>query len=238
LKVRQTTFLDVTYYLNQENISNGIVMRKWALNKFGIDIPKYSFESRAVRYTDKQYIQLFQNYIELAFNDKSWLNSIFPLPKNVDELIEQELGVEISAISKSVGIHLRQGDYKFVASKIISDFEYANLMSQLSKIMTRRENQTVVIFSDENVQKNDFPILFELLEQEKFEVIVLDSRDDFLTHCAMRKVRILICANSTFSFSAALLREGLSFFPREFYKDGSSELNSQFALSSNWLVRE
>jgi len=27
-------------------------------------------------------------------------------------------------------------------------------------------------------------------------------------------------------------------FPREFYKDGSSMLNSQFALSLNWLVRE
>ena len=121
------------------------------------------------------------------------------------------------AIDDSYGvIHLRKGDYLFVASHLIKEEQVINLLSKISEFLPG----IIFIASDGEIDQL-LPDWFMINKPDiRLELIEKDI-DPIILHDLMRNSRILVAANSTFSFSAALLssERTISFIPQIFYKE-------------------
>ena len=81
------------------------------------------------------------------------------------------------------------------------------------------------------IDSNRFPRISKLLASNtpKFRAII--GGDDHLIHNLMRSCKALICSNSTYSFTAAMLKTtGIIVYPSEFYRGETSALNPIFEL--------
>ena len=228
--------LDNSYFHSSMISENNYIKRPWTLDKYGIELAQHSVVPFYTRISDERFINIFEGTIQKAFMDPEWLNATFPLPKGIEIELEN-LGVSVETLNIGVGIHIRQGDYVDVASKYLKDNDYAAILEKVLGTMRFLENRIVIIFSDSDVNALLFPKVFSIINKFNFNFIVLDKVDPWISHCAMRFVNVLICANSTFSFSAALLRQGISIFPKEFYSDSSKPLNQIILNSANYLIR-
>ena len=226
-----------SYFYPSMTSSTKLIQRPWILNKYGIELtPKHSIRGYT-KISDERFVRVFEDSIRKAFSDIDWLNSLFPLPKDIEVEIEDKLGLSADILSDCVGLHIRQGDFAWTASTYLTDNDYAKVMAKILDTLRFSEHKIIVIFSDSLVNEQIFPELFSIIAGFNLRILVLDQADPWLSHCAMRLVNLLICSNSTFSFSAAILRSGMSIFPKEFYSDKSKPLNQIFLESANYLVR-
>ncbi len=132
-------------------------------------------------------------------------------------------------------IHIRRGDYLQVASKIVNVDDYLQLVQILTNLMSDK----VVVVSDSRVSDEDKFKLQNALPVS--ELIYLDAPglDPFNTHCLLRQAKLLITANSTYSFSAGLLgRQGQTVFsPMQFHRGkGSEKYNRTFRAAGSFFV--
>jgi hypothetical protein len=87
--------------------------------------------------------------------------------------------------------------------------------------------------SDQKLDSNRFPNIASLAEKNTQQYKMIIGGDEIFIHNLMRTCKALICSNSTFSFSAAMLKiEGVSVYPEKFYEGETAELNVLFKLES------
>jgi hypothetical protein len=137
---------------------------------------------------------------------KSDLNNLSLYLEKFDIKLEDSYGV----------IHIRKGDYLFVASHLISETQVIGLLSKIGDLLPKE----LFIASDGLVDNKLLDWLKENKPSQKVFVVEKDI-DTFLLHDLMRNSRVLVTANSTFSFSAALLSSDktISFIPQIFYQE-------------------
>jgi hypothetical protein len=93
-------------------------------------------------------------------------------------------------------IHVRRGDYVNVASHLVTDEEFLDLGRRFSGLVDH-----AVLLSD-----SPFEAGFKAQMDGMFRsVSYLDQLDPYSSHWLMRHARILVCSNSTYSLTAALL---------------------------------
>jgi hypothetical protein len=91
----------------------------------------------------------------------------------------------------------------------------------------------IIIVSDDEISKDRFPNIVSRLGFENIEIRTVIGGEALDVHNLMRKSGGLICSNSTFSFSAAMLRGGdKCVYPSRFYNGETSALNRIFKLKS------
>ena len=132
-------------------------------------------------------------------------------------------------------IHIRRGDYLKVASKIITIDDYVKILDVIKNLVVGK----VIIVSDSIVRDEDKSKLQSNLA--KSELVFLDAPelDSFNTHCLLREAKLLVTANSTYSFSAGLLgRQGQTVFsPMQFHSgQGSEKYNSSFRAAGTFFA--
>lgn len=106
-------------------------------------------------------------------------------------------------------VHVRRGDYLNVASHVVPDMAFTQLSQKLKGLLPK-----VVFVSD-----SPFGTTFKLHIEGLFhKAIFLDDIDPLSSHWIMRQARILVCSNSTFSLTAAMLNpEALVILPKKWF---------------------
>lgn len=110
--------------------------------------------------------------------------------------------------NKYITIHIRRGDY-ISDSKIYNYYfsrfsPIAYIISSLNILPSDLENFPIYIVSDDPKWVS---LWVEELKLNKNEVFVLNNSDPIIDWSILRYSRLNICANSTFSYTAAMLNE-------------------------------
>lgn len=138
-------------------------------------------------FIDHKYYDEIRNILKKEFEFKGELGE---KNKKICEEIEN---------TNSVGIHIRQGDYKLIKELNVCDKLY--YQSAIRTICEKTQNANFFVFSDEKVK--------EILPQNYNYIFVKgnEGMDAYKDIWLMTKCKHLIISNSTFSFMAALLNE-------------------------------
>ena len=114
-------------------------------------------------------------------------------------------------------IHIRRGDYVNVASHLVDDMDFVNLAKSLSNFVT-----AVIVISDSEVSgmvKESLPGLFK-------HCSFIVGGNLHSAHALIRQAKYLVCSNSQFSLSAALLNEigQQVFVPTKWFGDVDADI--------------
>lgn len=165
----------------------------WQLDQYGLT--RDSFEVGGAQIRDTAYI--LRDGLEMMQLGLQALAS----PEVQQRFIPSDLGTfslpEVS-MQDFLCIHIRRGDYLNVASHLVSNEEFLRLGRKFSGLIRH-----AVLLSDSPFE-TDFKQQMEQLFQS---VAYLDNLDPYSSHWLMRQARILVCSNSTYSLTAALLNQ-------------------------------
>lgn len=104
-------------------------------------------------------------------------------------------------------VHVRRGDYVNVASYLVNDNMFIELANKIAGLVS-----CVVIVSDSVINDSFRREICNVYQK----AIFLDGVNAFAAHRIMRNARVLICSNSQFSLTAALLnKRALVFLPKK-----------------------
>jgi hypothetical protein len=158
----------------------------------------------------------------------------FPINHNELDTVKAKFELELN---KTTTIHIRRGDYERVASCLVEFSEYEDLLRNLSPFI----DSNLLFISDSSLPSE---------AKEKFKTSFPNSNIKFYTsheisttsaHDIMRMSRVLITANSTFSFSAGLLSDEntIVLSPIEFFGGEDGYLQSRvFNRYGNFFVMQ
>lgn len=119
------------------------------------------------------------------------------------------LNVPVQTSSPFICLHIRRGDYVNVASHLVSDDEFLGLAEKFSELL-----QHAVLLSDSPFG-NDFK---RQMNQLFSSVSYLDNLDPYSSHWLMRQAHVLVCSNSTYSLTAAMLNpKGFIVMPKQWF---------------------
>lgn len=121
------------------------------------------------------------------------MKRLFPIKYSVAEECRR-----ITGGNDYLCIHIRRGDYVNVASHLIDDMDFVNLAKSLSNFVT-----AVIVISDSEVSGLIKEGLSRLFRHCSFVV----GGNVHSAHALIRQAKYLVCSNSQFSLSAALLNE-------------------------------
>jgi Glycosyl transferase family 11 len=206
-------FADVSYFdrplsLAKEGQIGQLTHWHWQLDQYGLQ--KHTFDiSPGFKKGEADVIVDGQRMLEIGLSAlvDPEINDKFPsvgVPNlsnlNVDEY-------------SYVCIHIRRGDYVNVASHLIDDEIFLNILKKFSQL-----TGALVVLSDSQINA-DFKEKVSFLFQR---ALFLDQIDAVESHEIMRFSRVLICSNSTFSLTAAMLnKQALIVLPKQWYGDKS-----------------
>jgi len=108
---------------------------------------------------------------------------------HLPEILKESLGEPFCCI------HIRRGDYKNVASYLVSDEDFLLIAKKISIL------ENLVVLSDDEISFHLKSKLRKLYKTVHF----LEDISFQEAHVIMRHAKILVCSNSTFSLTAGLL---------------------------------
>jgi hypothetical protein len=222
-------FLDARYFDEQSAPESGnwVTQRTWKLDSFGHHIKDQNLGSGS-RLRDKDFMRLYFKHYEESLQDKDFLNMLFPLNTKEMQNVLNLVGLSEDKLDTAVLIHIRQGDFLTAASLLLNEDYY---IKALKYVQSQIEVSNVIIVSDEVINSNRFPQISELLAADTQKSRAIIGGDDHVIHNLMRNCKALICSNSTYSFTAAMLKtKGIIVYPSEFYRGETSALNPIFKL--------
>jgi hypothetical protein len=226
---------DLTYFKNvstDSHAENKVSLWSYKLNNYGIPLTRFPDKNK------KSWLKLKPQFIPLDFLsiDKNFLNKVkSEIKLNIENLATYLERHSLRVDDQYGVIHLRKGDYLFVASHLITEQQVIKLISKVSDFLPEK----IFIASDGEIDES----LFEWFKVNKpnTQVITTERKiEPFILHDLMRNSRLLIASNSTFSFSAALLssEKTISFIPQIFYKEDLTRKNDSpiHRLASDYAI--
>lgn len=135
------------------------------------------------------------------------IKKLFPIKTTVAEKCR-----EISGGNDYLCIHIRRGDYINVSSHIVDDVDFINMAKPYASFVP-----SVIVISDSEVSDLIKENVTNLFLQCSFVV----GGDLHTAHALIRQAKYLICSNSQFSLSAAILNEVVQqiFVPTQWFSD-------------------
>ena len=207
---------DLTYFKNivvDSQTENKVSLWSYKLDNYGISMTDLPSKNKKNRFKSKPKFMP----LDLLSIDKDILNKVkSEIKLNTENLISYLKKHNLNIDDQYGVIHLRRGDYLFVASHLISEVQVIRLISKISDFLPEK----IFIASDGEIDES----LLDWFKVNKPNIqVVLTEKiiDPFILHDLMRNSRLLVAANSTYSFSAALLssEKTLSFIPQIFYRE-------------------
>lgn len=236
----RSVFADTSYFHTSQQKKGSLnLKRPWRITAYGYPIDYFLRENAQVstfastkssRVTVKEHAQfLLENHVFSTFNPNEITFPYNYLGNRVKTLISQQ--------EQFGAIHLRRGDFRQVASHLVSLTEVIDKIRELKDILPPLS----FLFTDSKfnlVNRARIKALFKGLRKEL--QIVDDHRfNDIEVHSIMRKSCFLIAGNSTFSFSAALLNgqpNAKIYVPKVFNSDEASAMNTVYASVTKFSV--
>jgi hypothetical protein len=198
----------------------------WQLGHFGL-LPE-AFQTSGK--LDKRNINILTDgpqKLELGLKALSQpdIQNLFKIPEGSNDLQTGE-----GETDGFLCIHIRRGDYVNVASHLISDEEFVSLIRKFSGLLN-----SAVILSDSPISTD-----FRSAVSPSFKkTLFLDSIDPYASHRIMRCARILICSNSTFSLTAAVLNQNaLVIMPKQWFGEKDRELEAHIHSLCSFQIME
>jgi hypothetical protein len=223
--------VSVDYFYPAE-ISKNMVQRPWKLDRYGFpieDVYKLGISNSTP--------SIFRRHKALTFNQ--YARQIAP---ELIPIAEQVLQTFLKSYKLNIGsdfsvVHLRRGDYLNVSSRVISDEEVAHALVNVEKML----DADVFIVSDSKITLKKNSVFKDLLEnsQRRFHFVEGTKIDELTVHDLMRTANFLVCSNSTFSFSAALLakKNARAIAPIDFFDPETMEtVNKRFRSAGNFFI--
>lgn len=225
--------LDPTYYRSQENrVDNSLVTtHPWELDIFGHYLTDFD-SPRRKRLRDSDFIKLYLPFYRRLLKDDKFLKDNFTSKETEVSVIRDKLNLREEELSQVTVVHIRQGDFLKVASFTLSEDYYLEALS-FAQQLSRFNIKKIVIVSDEVIEPSRWPRLYDLIKAKSKdqEFLTLIGYKPSAVHEFMRVCGVLICSNSNFSFSAAMMRgEKPSIYPSKFYEGETAALNLIFKL--------
>lgn len=232
-------FLDTSYYYEKRDSASSVyVHRDWSLSRYGIDCPPYYKSRNHLIPRDEVFVRKYTDDLKALSEHNYFLNSLFPIRRETLVEATDKFNISLEAIESSIVVHIRQGDFLYLASKIMLDSYYAKCLFYLKQIGLLKKGMQVILVSDSKVEFKDFSETLQLLAKVQCIVKLEVNSDVFLTHVLFRKCRILVSSNSAYSFSAVMFRKDkISLLPVDFYNGRASSLNGFFNSVSNFALR-
>lgn len=183
------------------------------------ELEKKKFFKRSKTHAIEDGVEKLELAIEALRQQE--IKKLFPIKRPiVDECLK------IAAGNDYLCIHIRRGDYVNVASHLVDDMDFVNLAKSLSKFVS-----AVIVISDSEVSGMINESLHRLFAHCSFVI----GGNPHIAHALIRQAKYLICSNSQFSLSAALLNQAGQqiFLPTQWF----GEANSNLQLPINRLCR-
>ena len=239
--------VDLSYFRFPPNTyQDGPDVWSWELDTYGIYLESFKDYEKLERYNPwvmrrpttmdsvnhilKQEKQKKQRTIWSS--DK--IKRLFPIDENALSSICKKYEIEID---KTTIIHIRRGDYERVASRLVEYWEYEDLLKSFSPIIEKN----LLFISDSELPsevKQNFIDSFPDRATKFFSSHEISTQR---AHDIMRKSKVLITANSTFSISAGLLsdEDTIVLSPIEFFGGDKGYLQSRiFNRYGNFIVMQ
>lgn len=205
--------------------------RSWELHRYGIDFSSVSQNSKRTNIFQRSYERAARQNRKLyqSIVTRDW-KRVFPLVP--EAVVYLETTMKLTEASYAA-VHVRRGDFLHFSSKIVDLSTVLHLCTSIRPMLPR----TLVFLSDD-------PFLFDETQEIRSafpanEVRFLDHADPHICHGVMRMADLLITSNSTFSWSAALMRtksDSFAFSPTTFIHPVHSPCNEIFRAASNWML--
>lgn len=193
---------EVSYFMEPNTYKNhpGLQFWPWSLGRYGFDLSE--IDDRSLVWHPPKNVKkpnLLLNEDELHFG---WLRSnahLFAIEKEYISDVKSRF--EIDDFFNV--IHIRRGDYVRIDSQLINHDSYLNLIDKIQDLLC----PLTLIISDDGLVPE---------QQEKYSdklngrVVFLSEAElpSGVAHDLMRVANVLVTANSTFSYSAAILNLG------------------------------
>lgn len=208
-KSGQSVWADLSYFDTQAQMAEEGLTGKathwfWQLDQYGLRRDYFEpFSSKnlnKVRFL-RDGAEMMQRGLH-ALSSPEIQNYFQPVDKSSFDLPSE-------AMKPFLCIHMRRGDYLNVASHLVSDTEFLTLGKKFEGLI-----DNAVLLSDSPFT-NEFKIKMNDLFRN---VRYLDQTDPYTSHWLMRQARILVCSNSTYSLTAAILNfSALVIMPKHWF---------------------
>jgi hypothetical protein len=227
------TALDSSYFSQQKygQKHGSVSVRPWELDVFDYqlaDLPN----RKAKRLRDADFSRLYLPVYRRIMKDDIFLKAKFTSNKvNLKEVL-LATGFTESELEQTLAVHIRQGDFLKVASFLLRENYYIEAI-KIAMDKAEVPITKIVFISDEEISPKRYPKISEMINRrdEGFQCVKLIGIEPRFVHEFMRASGVLICSNSNFSFSAAMLRTGKpSIYPSKFYEGETAALNPIFRL--------
>jgi hypothetical protein len=224
-------FVNLDYYSIDQKRNKRAAIRPWRLQPYGFTLHFFEESNKranlmrdvVARPTILQHANfLLDNNI---FNRAQTANIVLP-----DKIEDCEISELVLKETDFGSIHLRRGDYRKVASHLVSLTQVLSHLRRDSDYLPR----TLFFFTDSMLRPLDRVKLKRLFRKLERRIILVEGTkrlSDIEVHGVMRKSKYLVVSNSTFSFSAALLRtraDSKVYVPSIFNLDEAAAMNSVY----------
>jgi hypothetical protein len=220
-------------YFTSDLSASNMVIRPWRLDRYGFTIDEIS--KIGLKNSRRKFGSLKSNVLSDFDFGRKFGSQL--LPVNVSDVSAFLLEKAINPSTPYSVVHLRRGDYLKVSSRVISDLEMSEIIFKLKSFL----HKTVIVISDSKIglkQNSKFKNFMKTTDA-KFVFVEGLKYDEVVLHDVMRNASLLICSNSTFSFSAAILgrQEMVSFAPIDFFDPKTMEtVNQTFRSAGNFFL--
>jgi hypothetical protein len=198
----------------------------YELGEYGLPLEAFStkkFEKSFFKRDKPHVISDGADKIKLAIEAlrQPEIRKLFPISNSITEECHR-----ISGNNDCLCIHIRRGDYLNVASHMVDDMDFVNLAKTISHFVS-----AVIVISDSEISGMTKEKLHGLFAHCTFVI----GGNPHTAHALMRQAQYLICSNSQFSLSAALLNQvgQQVFLPTQWFGD----VNSNLQMPINALCR-
>ncbi len=223
-------FADVSYFRVPQRLAvagnvGQLTHWGWQLDPFGL--PREAFATKE-GLTERNAEMLYDGprKVELSLEALAQpeIQSLFKIPVGVNDVLPAGFP------DRFLCMHVRRGDYVNVASHLIADGEFVRLAGKFADLA-----DYVAVLSDSPIESDFRNAVSPLFKK----VLFLDAIDSFAAHRIMRRASILICSNSTFSLTAALLNSSaLAIVPKQWQGSGDRQLEAAIHARCSFQIME
>lgn len=205
--------------------------RSWELHRYGIDFSSVSQNGRRASIFQRSYERAARHNRKhyQAIVTRDW-KRVFPLVP--EAMVYLETTMKLTETSYAA-VHIRRGDFLTFSSKVVDLTTVLHLCTSIRLMLPR----ILVFLSDDPFSFDETQKIRNALPAN--EVRFLDHADPHVCHGVMRMADLLVTSNSTFSWSAALMRtksDSFAFSPTTFSYPVHNPCNEIYRAASNWML--
>lgn len=221
-------FADLSYFDTEAKIAETgktgeLTHWFWQLDQFGLRRESF-VQNPAMNNSNAEILRDGARMTELGLNALSQpdIRSRFVDATDIGDILPADV------LKNFLCVHIRRGDYVNVASHLISDDEFVKLLEKFSSL-----SNCAVILSDSPIQSS----FRDRVSAQYGNVYFFDDIDPYTSHRIMRRARILVCSNSTFSLTAAALNpNALVVIPKRWYAANDHELETPIQTRCSFQI--